>query len=161
MLQAVHEPYRTRHFSSTVAAASGTNGKLDTGPTKSERTVASVGEPWTVFAKPHGHADWVKVIVPITTDVADMKEQIMKQLPSLRDKDPSSLTLHVAKDKAGMDLEPALDSMDTVEHALAKVADQKPRIVVKVAAPTGTYAVQSIGRQWHVYICCLMHMALG
>jgi hypothetical protein len=99
-----------------------------------ERTAVPKAEPRTLFVKREGDAAWAEVTAEVSISVARLTKEIVKELPSLRDKDLSTLTLHVAKDKAGTDLEAALDSTDTIEEALSQhAAMKKTRIVVKVA----------------------------
>jgi hypothetical protein len=81
--------------------------------------------------------------------VALLKEVIVSKLPSLRDKDLSTLTLHAAADRTAQELGPAQDSTDSVEEALhfggVRKTD-KIRIVVKVAgvvAPAAASTPQS------------------
>lgn len=90
----------------------------------------------TLWVKKEGDASWAEVTVDSTMSVARMTEEFVKKLPSLRDKDLSTLILYVATDKAGKAVGPPLDSTDSVEEALPQAG--KIRIVIKA---TGAAAV--------------------
>jgi len=83
----------------------------------------------TVFVKREGSASWAKV-KSAALDVADLTKAIVAELPSLQGQDLDTLTLHVARDKAGKDVGDALDSNDTLA-AVDLLAGAK--IVIKVA----------------------------
>ena len=86
----------------------------------------------------------------------------MKKLPSLRDVDADSITLQLAvKDAGGKDELVPLDSMDTIDEALAKALGgaikptDKLRIVVGVAAPAAPAAAKdgACGRPTQCGVC--------
>ena len=93
-----------------------------------------------VWVKKAGDPDFVKLHAE-AADVADLKDQTVEKLPSLKGTDLSTITLHVANDKMGESLQDALESTDSASEAIAKaktaqpagLADDKIRIVVKMA----------------------------
>jgi hypothetical protein len=103
------------------------------GNTARELDASSI--PRKVFVKRQGGADWAEVTAHGGMSVAGLKKQIMKEFPSLRDKDPDFLTLHVAKDNAGTDLGAALDSRSTLADAGVQSGAS---IVVKVVTAVST-----------------------
>jgi len=94
-------------------------------------------------------------------DVGDLKMEIKKKLPSLRDVDTDSITLQLAsedgalftaKDAAGNEQPVTLSSMDTIDDALRKAAEKagrtigdadKLRIIVDAAAPAPAKPIAS------------------
>jgi hypothetical protein len=87
-----------------------------------------------------GAKDYAKLATS-AADVGDLKEDIVKKLPSLRDVDTDSITLQLAvQDAGGKDKLVALDSMDTIDEALTKALGgaatptAKLRIIVDAAA---------------------------
>jgi hypothetical protein len=95
-----------------------------------ERTAIPKAEPRTLFVKREGGADFAVLDAKPDLLVGLLKKEIVKELPSLRGVDLDALTLHVAKDKAGTDLEAALDSRTTVAAA---GLENGASIVIKVA----------------------------
>lgn len=97
-----------------------------------------------LFAQREGSVSWAEVTAAGKASVARLTEQIQEKLPSLRDKDPSDLTLHVAEvDDVGEVLSvtaTALPSRRTLaEVGLANGAS----IIVKVSIAAGElYLVQ-------------------
>ena len=96
--------------------------------------------------------------------MGDLKEEVKKKLPSLRDVDGYSITLQLAsadgtlfrhaKDAVGNQQPVTLDGMDTIDEALKKAAEaagrtigdkDKLRIIVNVAAPAAAPAVGVAG----------------
>ena len=77
--------------------------------------------PRTVWVKKEGDPDFVKLTCR-AADVNDLKAAIITNFPILQGKDPSTITLHLASDKAGKDVDPvALDGEASVEEALSMV----------------------------------------
>ncbi len=110
-----------RFFSAT------TGGGVDAAAGPIGQSGAIADGTLTVFVKREGGADWAKV-ESAALYVADLKKAIVAELDI---KEPlDSLTLHVARDKAGKDVGDALDSSDTLA-AVSLLAGAK--LVVKVA----------------------------
>ncbi len=85
----------------------------------------------TLFVKREGDPSWAEVVVGSGASVARLTEAVQAKLPSLVGKDASTLTLHVARDKAGKDVGVALDSSDSLAAVNLQAG---AKIVIKVAA---------------------------
>ena len=121
-----------RFFSTTaiggVVAAAGPVG--NSGASAGDRTL-------TVFVKREGDPSWAEVVLTNNATVARLTKAIVAELPSLQGKDASTLTLHVARDKAGTDLGDALESSDMLAAVNLQAGT---KIVVKVAGAAGAAA---------------------
>jgi hypothetical protein len=112
-------------FSPARTVISSTNSER--APTK-KRTGVPTADPRTLFVKREGDAAWAEVVVDSKVSVARLTKEIVTGLKIVERL--STLTLHVAKDRAGADVEAALDSRATVAAA---GLENGASIVVKVA----------------------------
>lgn len=129
--QLLLESARSAHFST---ATTGDAASAKAIPSSSEQarpkehTTVPLAEPRTLFVKREGDADWAAVSMDSAATVACLKEEIVRKLAITERL--STITLHVAKDNAGMDLGAALDSRATVTAA---ELENGASIVVKIA----------------------------
>lgn len=71
----------------------------------------------TLWVKRAGAADWTDVSIPSSASVSQLKKAIVRELPSLRAVDLDTLTLHKAIDRASQQLNPALDTTQSLATA--------------------------------------------
>jgi len=88
----------------------------------------------TLWVKKEGDPRFFK-LRSTAADADDLIKEIVKEMPSLRDTDLSTLTVHVARDEEGKDLGAALDSTASASEALPTEAGKIIRLVIKAAAP--------------------------
>jgi len=125
-------PFSTHHAPATIEEA------------RSKRAVST--QYRTLWVKKEGGPGFVEVAVHRSVSVPDLRGEIARTLNLTGD--PSTLTLHVASDQQGKDLDAALDSRHSVKDALPEGANT--RIVVKGAAAAAARqleaaAVASVG----------------
>jgi hypothetical protein len=99
-----------------------------------------------LLVKKEGDVDFAKLLLPPNAaDVGDLKDEVVKKLPSLRDKDPSTFTLHLVEEGVGCSAEAlgaALDITATINVALA---GRTGNVFLVVKAMGGGAAVQGGG----------------
>jgi hypothetical protein len=123
--------YIRRTFTAAPASAIAPPLSAKLVPTN-ERIAVPTAESRTLFVKRESGTDFAALEAKPDLLVGLLKEAIREKLGLAAPLD--MLTLHVAKGKAGTDLEGALDSTDTIEEALPQHGESKPtRIVVRMA----------------------------
>ena len=90
----------------------------------------------TLLVRREGDAGWAKVVVSSAMDVPDLTKAIVKEFPSLKDADLSTLTLHLfdpATSQVGKD---ALDVTRTVAEALPSSGSDRAFVVIRATGST-------------------------
>jgi hypothetical protein len=90
----------------------------------------------TLLVRREGSADWADVVVSSAVDVADLTKAIVKEFPSLKDVDLSTLTLHrfdPATREVGKD---ALEVTRTVAEALPSSGGERAFVVIRATGST-------------------------
>lgn len=139
----------------SAVGASGSAGGIDASAhAKPASLVAARSEERVFWVQRVGAKSSAKIFTKACADVGDAVIEIKSVLPSLCATDADSVTLQLsAKDKDGKDRLVLLDSMDSIDKALAKASAELGRafapaeqlcIVVDVAAPAAAAVALSV-----------------